>query len=399
MTRFEQIPPGGAASRTAPRCGSYSQWVHRVIRSVKSDRNLLISLFDSSVPEPVELVREVVLQGFEGAVTPRYTSAFADGNPFVVDALRQRYDLGQASILCTTGATGALSLIYRALLSPGDRILVETPCFDLFHTIAQSLDHPVDFVERRGDRFTIDPEEVAAAMTPRTRLIVLSNLHNPSGMALDEERLRAIARVAEAHGALLVVDEVYGDYAGQATRRWSATSLSPAILSVSSLTKTYGLSTLRCGWIAGTHEAMRPIRALNEEVEFGVSNLAHAMAALVLEGASRFDSYRDDILARARPIVDSYHAYWLRDGLIVGSLPDAGCIAFPRLAGIDDSEHFSEWLADRCGVVVAPGEYFGAPGHIRIGFARPPGDIDYGLGALTEGLQRYRDLGLGRKTR
>jgi aspartate/methionine/tyrosine aminotransferase len=167
--------------------------------------------------------------------------------------------------------------------------------------------------------------------------------------------------------------------------------LSPALVSVSSLTKSHGLSTLRCGWIVAAPEPIARIRALAEEIDFSISNLSHAIAALVLERPQPFEEYRRETMRRARPIVESYHTHWLNEGLVTGTLPQSGCIAFPRLVGIDDTVGFSEWLADRCGVIVAPGEYFSAPGHIRIGFARPPADVDYGLQALTDGLIRFRD--------
>lgn len=377
--------------------GSYSQWVRKVIRAVRSERNLLVSLFDSSVPEPVDLLRRIVIEEFAEPVTSRYTSAF-NGNPYVVEQLARRYGVPQDRVLCATGATGALSLIYRALVGPGESVLVETPGFDLFHTIAQTNGLGVEQFARRGDGFAIDPDEVAARITPTTRLIVLSNLHNPSGMAVDRDTLLAIARIAEARGIHVVVDEVYAAYVDADVRPASAVSLSPAIIGIDSLTKSYGLSTLRCGWIVADEAPMRRIRALAEETEFGVSNLAHAAAALVLERPEPFDTYRDEIMRKARPIIESYHAHWRAEGLVTGELPRFGCIAFPRLTGIDDTIAFSEWLAERCGVVVAPGEYFGAAGHIRIGFARAPADVDYGLQALTDGLVRYRDLLAARGT-
>ena len=382
--------PALGASEPVP-ASSYSQWVRKVIRSVQSERNLLVSLFDSSVPEPLQLLQQIMLKAWSDPVTSRYTSAFS-GNPYVITQLAQRYSVPEANVLSATGATGALSLIYRALLRPGDRVLVETPGFDLFDTIARASGLEVDTFHRRGNGFAVDPDEIAARLTPATRLIVLSNLHNPSGMVLEPATLASIGRIAEARGIHVVVDEVYADYVEEAQRQPAAATLSPAFISINSLTKSYGLSTLRCGWIVAADAPMRHIRALAEETEFGVSNLAHAAAALVLEQPEPFTEFRKEIMRKARPIIESYHAHWREAGLVTGELPAYGCIALPRLNGIDDTIGFSEWLADRCGVIVAPGEYFGASGHIRIGFARAPADVDYGLQALTDGLIRYRDL-------
>ena len=383
--------PDHAPAVASATTESYSNWIRRVIRAVRSERNLLVSLFDSSIPEPVEQLRRMIVEGFGETITTRYTSAFTSGNPYVVAQLARHYAVPADRIVCTTGATGALSLIYRAMLAPGERVLVENPGFDLFHKIADTYGYGVDYFQRRGDGFTIHPAEVAAAITPATRLIVLSNLHNPSGMALSADTLAAIGALAEARGIHVIVDEVYGDYIAPGLRPPPAVQVSPALISISSLTKSHGLSTLRCGWIVAAEDPIARIRALAEEIDFGVSNLSHAVAALVLEHPDLFESYRAGMMERARPIMASYHAHWLERGLVSGALPAFGCIAFPRLIGIDDTLAFSEWLADRCGVVVAPGEYFGMPGHIRIGFARTPADVDYGLQALTDGLIRYRD--------
>ncbi|WP_324695367.1 pyridoxal phosphate-dependent aminotransferase [Novosphingobium aerophilum] len=370
---------------------SYAQWVRRSIIRNSNSRSLLVSLFESSVPEPKDLLREVLLEGFENGISSRYASTFVKGNPFLVAALARDYGVREEQVLTTTGATGALSLIYRALLKAGDRILIENPSFELFGSLAQSVGIAVDTFERPAPYFTIDPAEVEARIRPETRMIVLSNLHNPSGMPVSDDTMRALCAVADRHDVVLVVDEVYAPYAGDRLKPAASLGASPRVLSVNSLTKIFGLSTLRCGWIVGDESLVAPVRELAREVEFAISNLAHAVAALVVENPARFQENTFSVIAKARPIIESYHAYWTAEGLVEGTLPESGCIAFPRLVGIGDTEHFSGWLSDRCGVLVAPGEYFGAPGHIRLGFAMEPSRLDYGLQALTDGLLTYRE--------
>jgi aspartate/methionine/tyrosine aminotransferase len=371
---------------------SYAQWVRQTTGRIGASRGRLVTLFDSSVPEPVELLRETVAAAFARPITSRYTSAFVGGNTYVIDALARRYALPAGRILCTTGATGALSLAYRALAGPGDHVLIESPGFDLFHHLAHAYGLTVDTFPRRGEQFSIDPAEVAARIGPRTKLVVLTDLHNPSGMQLAAETLDALARLAEERNIFVIVDEVYGDYADKAARPFHAAQRSDRLISISSLTKVYGLSTLRCGWIVAAPEPMARLRTLSEQAEFGISNLAHAVAALVLEDEPRFMAYSLGILARSRPIVEACHRRWLDDELGEGCLPDFGCIWFPRLVGIDDTESFAAWLAERSGVIVAPGEYFGRKGHVRIGYAQIPSQLEYGLDALTDGLRAFRDI-------
>jgi aspartate/methionine/tyrosine aminotransferase len=368
---------------------AYVQWVRRAVARATHSHADAGMLFGSSVEEPVELLRQTVEAGFSKPITSRYTSVFVSGNPYVMEQLAKAYSVGLESILSTTGATGALSLLYRAYLSPGDHVLVESPGFDLFEDIAHALRAHVDTFDRHGERFEIDANEIERRIQKNTRLIVLTNLHNPSGMLTGDDTLLAVAEVAERHNVKVVVDEVYGDYADGAARPNRAAQLSPNLVSVSSLTKIYGLSTLRCGWIVGDPAVLAPVRALNDQFEFGVSKLSHAVAALVMENHEAYDDYWRGVMAAARPVMQAYFDRWRDTGLVAGQLPKFGCIAFPRLIGIEDTKSFSAWLADRQGVIVVPGELFRAPGHVRIGFALPAAELERALADFTRGLKAY----------
>ncbi len=374
---------------TATGGEAFAQWVRRAVRRARHSHLETANLFGSSVEEPVELLRRTVEAGFAEPITSRYTSVFVSGNPFVMEQLSRAYDVGQDHILSTTGATGALSLLYRAYLAPGDHVLVESPGFDLFTDIARACHAQVDHFDRIGDGFEIGPGEIERRIQGNTRLIVLTNLHNPSGMLVDDATLRAVADVAARHGIKVIVDEVYGGYANPDARTHHAAQLSPHLVSVSSLTKIYGLSTLRCGWIVADPDVLAPVRALADQFEFGVSKLAHAVAALVLEDNETFDGYWHGVMAGARPVMQRHFDRWRRQGLVSGAMPDFGCIAFPRLAHIEDTQAFSDWLADHLGVIVVPGELFGAAGHVRIGFALPDDELDDALSRFSEGLEHY----------
>lgn len=380
----------GIAAGADDALGSYAAWVRAAIGSLIASQGEAISLFDSSVPEPVELLRATLADAFGHGLTSRYTSAFVRGNPFVVHQLQQRYGVGVDSILCTTGATGALSLLYRAFLGAGDRVLVENPGFDLFAGFGEALHVGVDRFERNPRDFSLDPARVAAALRPRTKLIVLSNLHNPSGALVADDTVREVARIAARAGAHLIVDEVYREYAPEAVRPSPAMTLADNAISVSSLTKIYGLSTLRCGWVAAHPTIVARVRALHDEFEFGVSKLAHAVAALVLEHPAPYDAFHLASLAASRPIVERVHREWVADGLVTGDLPAHGCIWFPRLVGVEDTAAFSQHLSEVQRVFVAPGEFFGAPGHVRIGFAQDPARLQDGLRRLEAALRERR---------
>jgi aspartate/methionine/tyrosine aminotransferase len=388
---LEQVLTATSATVLAGAGGeAYVQWVRRALARATHSHPDADMLFGSSVEEPVELLRETVQSGFNDSITSRYTSVFVAGNPYVMEQLTRVYGVGPENVLLTTGATGALSLLYRAYLSPGDHVLVESPGFDLFEDIGRAARAHVDCFDRRDAHFEIDPDEIERRIQKNTRLIVLTNLHNPSGTLTPDDTLLAVARLAEKHNIKVIVDEVYGDYADPSARPRRAAQLSPNLVSVSSLTKIYGLSTLRCGWIVADPDVLAPVRALNDQFEFGVSKLSHAVAALVLEDHATYDAYWKRIMNKARPVMQDYFNRWLTDDLVSGTLPEFGCITFPRLVGIDGTQSFSSWLADRHGVIVVPGELFRAAGHVRIGFALEEAELEHALANLTRGLKEYR---------
>lgn len=387
-TALPAATPDLATPPIAPAPMAYAQWVAAAVALARQAPRPIVSLFESAVPEPRALLRQAVLATVEPDFSPRYVSAFGDGNPFVRAMLAQSHGVDIDQVLCTTGATGGLALLYRALLRPGDRVLVEVPGFDLFAGAAQVQGIGVDTFTRPAPHFGIDVEQVAAALRPETRLIVVSDLHNPSGMGIPRDTLVALAHLAQARGVLLVVDEVYGDYADKASRPGPACALSPAVISLSSLTKIFGLGVLRCGWIVGAPGVMATLRDYAARAEFGVSTLSHAVAAEVMLRADAFADHWRSHVARARPRFAAWFARMVDAGLMAGELPDAGCICFPALPGIADTRAFSEMLIAQSGVIVAPGEFFGQPGHIRIGFCLPDAELDAGLAALEAALRQ-----------
>lgn len=374
----------------------YALWIRQTIDRLRKQPKDAWGLFDSAVPEPEGLLRETIARAFSDPVSSRYTSAFVNGNPYTVAALARRYDVPRDWIISTTGATEGLHIVYRALLEAGDHVLIETPRFELFDSLARTNQFRVDHFPRRAPGFEIDMEAFEAALRPETRMVVVSDLHNPSSEPLPRRQLEQLARLAEARGFWLVVDEVYRDYMPADRRPEIAARLSPNVISVNSLTKIYGLSTVRCGWLIASGKTLSALRTFNDRYAFGVSKLGHAVAALILEDPAPFDVYVRQLVDGARPVIQRYYDLWRTEGLIEGQLPEHGCISFPRLVGIDDTHAFSDWLTQHYDVIVAPGELFAMPGHVRIGHAQPADRLEKGLALFTDGLQAYR-TGLARK--
>lgn len=365
----------------------YTTWIRNMLRGLQEPAHVL---FDSSIREPTELLVEKARLAFSADLTDRYQGVFVDGNPFVVEALAARYGVAREQILCTTGATSGMALVMKAYLQRGGHVICETPCFDLLPLLAQECGAEIDFVQRKPGSFTIAPEDLQKLIRRDTRLIVLTNLHNPSGVLLDEDAMLALGAVARKAGVPILVDEVYADFARDRRHR-PAALLGNEFITVGSLTKVFGLSGLKCGWIVGEPARLQRIRAA-QHGELGLSRVSHAIAALVLEDMAPFEEHWRSVLAQSRPVLEWHQKNMHAENLIAGDLPPYGCVYFPEVVGVADTRGLAARLWEQHRILVAPGEYFGLAGSIRIGFGGKADALDRGLTELTKALHQYRAL-------
>lgn len=305
----------------------------------------------------------------------------------LIESIATYNDRPAAEVVPALGTSHGVFLAYAAMLSPGDEVLVEHPGYEPLTRAAEGLGATVRTFERREeDGFAVDPAEVAARVGPRTRAIVVSSLHNPSGARIPDDTLRELAAIAEARGAYLLVDEVYAafdDLAPGGIFRGSARRLAPNVVAVSSLTKCYGLGMYRLGWLLGPEEITT--RAKDASIAtFGHLPLAHAAY-----GVSAFAAL-DRLAARARGLLEGKRAMaeaW------VASLPQArwsapreGLFGLVTLPGRGDLLSEIERLAEYGGVLVGAGTFFGAPSSFRLSWASCDKE------RFAEGLSRLEPL-------
>lgn len=171
------------------------------------------------------------------------------GYPPLQERLAKKNGAPVECIVAANGTSMANHLAMAALLDPGDEVLIEEPVYDPLLTVAEYLGANVRRFPRHFEEgFALDPHEVEKAITPRTRLVVVTNVHNPTGARATDAQLRAIGEIAKKNGAHVLVDEVYLDACFDPAAR-SAFHLGENFIVTSSLTKAFGLSGLRCGWI------------------------------------------------------------------------------------------------------------------------------------------------------
>jgi len=286
-------------------------------------------------------------------------------------------------VMAGGGASFANHLAMAAILAPGDEVLAESPTYELLTSTLGYLGATVRRFERRLDEdWRLDPARIAAAIAPATRLVVLTNLHNPSGALADDAEVRAVAEAAAAVGASVLVDEVYrellfGD--GPAT-----TSFAPDGNTVvtSSLTKAYGLSGLRCGWILAAAPLAERMRRLNDLFGVHPPHISERMAVVAFERLPQIRARAEAILEENRA---AYRALLGRCPTLDQRIFEHGTTIFPRLAAGDGDALFQRLMAE-FETSVVPGRFFGLPEHFRVGLGGDPAATRAGLEQLARAL-------------
>jgi len=310
-----------------------------------------------------------------------------DGYPPLLAAIGARYGVEAERVVPAAGTSGANFLAFTALLEPGDVALVERPTYEPLLAALQALGVQVRRFERRFEEgWRVDLDSLHASLAGgRVRLVVLTNPHNPTGVLLGAAEMAEIAGLAESAGALLLVDEVYRDIWFEDAPP-SHVHLGPHVLVTNSLTKSYGLSGLRCGWVlCGTRELADRLR---RAVDFMEAAGSLPSAGLALAAFRQLDR----LAARARSILEP-NLFLVRAFLAEHAdrldcvLPERSLMAFPRLRQEEDAQALHDWLRGRETSIV-PGRFFDNPGFFRLGFAVRTEDVAAGLGHLAAGLRR-----------
>lgn len=306
----------------------------------------------------------------------------------LIQAVATRYGVDSARVTPTLGASLAITHVLMALLRPGDQVVVERPTYEPLHRVPEMLGANVSRLERdASDGWAVRPDRLARLLTSRTRAVILSNLHNPSGVAIARETLLEVTELAARVGAVVLVDEVYLDYCFSTAPDGPilpACLVAPNCISWSSATKCFGFSALRAGWIVtGTPEASRVIRAATDylHVDEPVSTLR--LGARVLQQADRLTAWAAHVSAAGLAVVERWIQGEPRVSWVSPRAGISGCIRLPDL--MQDAP-FAQHLRDRYDTLVVPGTFFEAPGFVRLSFGIDPAILEQGLASISSAL-------------
>ena len=309
----------------------------------------------------------------DGASHPRYAP--------LRERIGKRLGVGAESVVTSNGTSMANFLAMAALIAPGDEVIFERPAYEPMLSSARFLGAEIKWLERQaGNGFRLDVDQLEHAVSSRTQLIVITNLHNPSGALTGEEDLRAIGAIAERCGADVLVDEVYLDSSVPPQR--TSTHLGPQFVVTSGLTKVYGLSGLRCGWILAEPELAERMWRLNDLFGVNQPHQSEMLSCFALDHLEQVAAGNAERLAVNRGIFNDFVAS-RRD--IHCMKAEHGITVFPRWAG-GDAEPLHALLREKHDTAIVPGRWFDMPSHFRVGLGGDTEIIKEGLARLGAAL-------------
>ena len=301
----------------------------------------------------------------------------------LVEALAAHSQVAPESVVTISGGTSmANHLAMAAAIEHGDEVLIEEPTYEPILALAEYFGAQVKRFPRSFENgYRIDVEAIAALLTSHTRLIVLTNLHNPSSVLVPEETLRRIGELARSVGARVLVDEVYLEAMFEAAPR-SSVHLGPEFIATTSLTKGYGLSGLRCGWILAEPDMAQRMRLLHDVFGAVGPQPSERLSVVALAKLPKFVARAKQILEANRTVLNDFLD--TREDLQVVRT-ETGTTSFPRLLK-GRVEDLADSLHRKYETAIVPGRFFESPQHFRIGMCAEPELFEEGVKRLGAAL-------------
>jgi len=358
-----------------------------------------VVVYDFSVGEPDQgTPPHVAAAGVAAIEAGRTRYAPAPGLPELRAAVAARYRqdfhvaFAPEEVAITVGGKQALYLAAQALLDAGDEVIVPSPFWPTFtEAVRLAGGRPVLASTREADGFAVTARLLAKAVGPRTRAVILNSPCNPTGAVVEPEELLAIGRLARRRGFTLVYDDTYAQLAFSRPRDWGLQALrdllGDRLLILGTASKSYCMTGWRIGWVLGPRALVDACAALASHSTQSPATFAQLGAVTALNGPQEFVG---ELLAEYRRRRDLVHSALLAIPGATCVEPQGGFYAFPNLSRylgreIPTTLELSRRLLEDKHVAVVPGEGFGAPGYVRISFARP-------LEELREGVRRIAEF-------
>jgi aspartate/methionine/tyrosine aminotransferase len=297
------------------------------------------------------------------------------------------YNCTPDNIVTTTGTSEANFLVFFSHLNPGDEFIIEQPGYQPMWLTPEMLGaQRINWPRRFENKFSVDIETLNSLITEKTKLIVLTNLHNPSGVFTHQKTIKAIAKIAEDHDIYILVDEIYLD--GSFISQPSSFGI-PNMIVTSSATKIYGLGGFHTGWIIAPREIAMQCQKLKAHSTGAASYTSEIMTAHVLRDArgyliKRFQKRAKTNFEILKIWMNKHKEFfeWIE--------PDGGIVCFPKYTMDIPSVDLCKYLFDTQKLLVNPGFYFNQEGFIRLSYGCDELSLQNALDALEKGLRNLQ---------
>lgn len=343
-------------------------------RTLKNPVNLSIGQPDFPVPEPIKAAMERAVAENRNGYTP------TEGIAPLIDRLQAdivtQFGHADRQVLVTSGTSGALNLALQAIVNPGDEVIYFDPWFAMYPALV-ALVGGVPTPVSAGPGFQIDLEAVAAAITPRTRMLIVNSPCNPTGICYPEDQLRGLAELCERHSICLVSDEIYSRFVYDSPHR-SAARWNEQALVIDGFSKSWAMTGWRVGWIHGPAALIGAMKSLQQFTFVCAPAPAQwaALAALDVDMQPQIDHFRQ----RRDRVVKALSGHYEL------SSPGGAFYVFPRLPW-GNGESFLRACIDR-ELLVIPGKIFSAADtHFRLSIAVADETLDRGMELLVDVAQ------------
>ncbi|MCA8935939.1 MAG: pyridoxal phosphate-dependent aminotransferase [Planctomycetes bacterium] len=310
------------------------------------------------------------------------------GDPRNIAWLAARYGTTGEHVVMTAGSSEANFLVYAAALNAGDKVIIETPGYPQFTSLASMLNAEVVHLPRRYENgYEPDIAEFKKLLDDGVRLVVLTNLHNPTMARMPRDLMKEIVDLCAVNGTLVLIDEVYVDHLKPGDDDQSAFELGDNVVVTNSLTKVYGLSGLRFGWAVGPKKLLSKMLDLIDIVDPELPTITQNLAHHALENLARLRPAARRLHEQNWPIVKEWADS--RDDIEYFH-PPGGITVWLRVKDITETGNLSTVARNDYGVLVVPGEYFQSPGWLRVGYKIEPTAVREGLSRLGKAIDDFK---------
>jgi len=351
-------------------------------------------------PTPAHIVEAAVLAARDPK-NHRYTPAV--GLPELREAIAEKTkrdsgtEITAAQVVVTNGGKQAVYQAFATLLDPGDEVLVPTPFWTTYpEAIHLAGGVPVEIFSGSDQGYLVTVDQLEAARTPRTKVLLFVSPSNPTGAVHSREEVEAIGKWAYEHGLWIITDEIYQNLTYDGLKAYSITEVVPELIDstimVNGVAKTYAMTGWRLGWMAGPLDAMKAAGNLQSHLSSNVSNISQRAAIAALTGPQdEVIAMREAFNRRRLVAVDELNKIpgW------VAPMPQGAFYVYSDVTGllgkewggkkIQTSLELCDYMLDAAEVALVPGEAFGPSGYVRLSYA-------LGDAQLLEGIQRLQKL-------